>query len=154
MARRVEVLNGDVGRELERVLLEIKNKLGQIPYEALKPMSEVAKNNLEQDTPLAPGKQGLPSKTRKKRRKGKRVKYNLPGSKKYLVEHAKDNVEVLMDPKGFTLKFHEDMYYIDFVEHGTARMAAQPFMADSLERSKSEMIDIVKEKIREGVRTI
>ena len=46
------------------------------------------------------------------------------------------------------------MYYIDFVEHGTARMAAQPFMADSLERSKSEMIDIVKEKIKEGVRTI
>lgn len=154
MARRVEVLNGDVGKELERVLFEIKNQLEKIPYEALKPMSEVAKNNLEEDTPLAPEKQGLPTKQRKKRRKSRRVKYNLPSSKKYLVEHAKDNVEVLIDPKGFTLKFHEDMYYIDFVEHGTARMSAQPFMADSLNRSKPEMLKIVKQKIKEGVRSI
>lgn len=153
MARRVEVLNGDVGRELERVLQEIKTQLGQIPYEALQPMANIAKENLEQDTPVAPYKQGAPTGKRK-RRKGRRAKYNLPGSKRYLTEHAKDNVKVLIDPNGFTLKFHEDMYYIDFVEHGTARMAAQPFMAESLNRSKPEMIEIVKSKIREGVRRI
>lgn len=150
MARRVEVLNGDVGRELERVLQEIRDQLGKIPYEAIKPMSDIAKENLEKDTPVAPHKQGLPS-GRRRRRGARRSKYNLPGSKKYLTEHAKDNVKVLIDPDGFTLKFDEDMYYIDFVEHGTARMAAQPFMADSLNRSKSEMLEVVKRKIREGV---
>ena len=151
--RRIEVLNDELEDELLKIINQIKDKLGNIPYESLKPMSEIAKKNLEEDTPVAPYKQGLPKSTRKKN-SNKKVKYNLPSSKRYLTEHAKDNVQVLIDPKGFTLKFHEDMYYIDFVEHGTARMAAQPFMADSLKRSKNDMLEIVKNDIKKGMKEL
>lgn len=48
-------------------------------------------------------------------------------------------------------QFKRDLFYGRMVEFGTSNMDAHPFLVPALERNTSEIIEVLKQSVREGI---
>lgn len=53
---------------------------------------------------------------------------------------------------GIDKKDNSAIFYGKFLEFGTSKMPARPFLSVSYERNKRRVIDIIKDTLREGLR--
>lgn len=75
-------------------------------------------------------------------------------------EHLADNIVISKVKKKEGIKYIEigptkddnsRFFYGKFIEWGTSKMAARPFMQPAYERNKKKIINIIKETLREGL---
>ncbi|MBE3570989.1 MAG: HK97 gp10 family phage protein [Bacillales bacterium] len=64
-------------------------------------------------------------------------------------DHAADHIIIQKQEDGsFAIGPDKDHFYLQFVEFGTKKMAAKPFMAPTLEREKGKITEIMKNTIK------
>ncbi len=97
----------------------------QIGNSALKSAGEIVKQSIEQHAPRQSGK--------------------LKNSIKVSGVKTKDGVKyVEIGPD-------KDAYYAKFLEFGTVKMRAKPFMAPALENARDQALAVLKEELRRGL---
>jgi HK97 gp10 family phage protein len=69
------------------------------------------------------------------------------GKKKY----AKTRFNVRKDRVGKEYQTDGDAYYYKFIEFGTSKMAARPFMRPAFEAMKGQALDAMRDKMREKI---
>ena len=113
---------------MENLLAEIE-KLGQkgsrIENKALKEAGDVVKESIEKEVPVRTGK----------------LKQSITVSRVKTKDGVK-RVEVGPDKDG---------YYGKFVEFGTVKMKANPFMSRGYETSKEEAMEAIEKNLKEGL---
>ncbi|MEY8414802.1 HK97-gp10 family putative phage morphogenesis protein [Tissierella praeacuta] len=113
---------------MENLLAEIE-KLGQkgsrIENKALREAGDVVKDAIEKEVPVRTGK----------------LKQSITVSRVKTKDGVK-RVEVGPDKDG---------YYGKFVEFGTVKMKANPFMARGYETSKEEAMSTIEKNLKEGL---
>lgn len=113
---------------MENLLAEIE-KLGQkgsrIENKALREAGDVVKDAIEKEVPVRTGK----------------LKQSITASRVKTKDGVK-RVEVGPDKDG---------YYGKFVEFGTVKMKANPFMSRGYETSKEEAMEAIEKNLKEGL---
>lgn len=67
------------------------------------------------------------------------------------VKNSKDGKYVLV---GTDKKDKDAPFWATFIEFGTSKMPAQPFLRPAYERNKKQVIDILKEEIQKGLKDL
>ncbi|WP_244282032.1 HK97-gp10 family putative phage morphogenesis protein [Maledivibacter halophilus] len=113
---------------MENLLAEIE-KLGQkgsrIENKALREAGDVVKESIKKEVPVRTGK----------------LKQSITASRVKTKDGVK-RVEVGPDKDG---------YYGKFVEFGTVKMKANPFMSRGYETSKEEAMEAIEKNLKEGL---
>ena len=63
---------------------------------------------------------------------------------------TKDGVKYVL--VGVDKSDNSEIFYAKFLEFGTSRMAARPFLGPAYERNKHKILDIIRDKMKEGLK--
>lgn len=116
---------------------EILNKLQQIGTNVSKLENKALKNAA--DPVLEDAKANAPVKTGKLK-KGLKIS----GIK------TKDGIKYVL--VGVNKSDNSDIFYGKFVEFGTSKMSARPFLGPAYEKNKKEIIESIKNTLKEGLK--
>lgn len=83
--------------------------------------------------------------------KGKKQKYD-PGNLRAAIYQVYSKSESTDRKAVYAVSYNKKKaFYGHFVEHGTSKMAAQPFIRPSYDAKRQEAIDAVRARLREGL---
>lgn len=140
-------------KELEQAMRQLPDKLQQRPLRAaVNAAAQVVKKQARANVPVDTGllkKDIIVTRSRRRSAPGRETYLVMVREKKKKYADTRRNRRANRVGKTYTVQ--GDAYYWRFLEFGTVKMPARPFMRRAFENTKNQQIDALKTKLSESI---